>query len=318
MCESGLTATVGIVTYGRPEYVDALLESLLEQTVHPTEILVVDDSHADRTRRTVDAYRHRFERMGTDLRYLARVGPDSMPGARNTVINCSEGDVVCFLDDDVLCAPAWFETVIGVFERRPDVAAVGGPAISVDDDVEPVRQIIRAPKNQNYIDACGRTVSRGKNWIPPEPVDTQRLEGANMAFRREALVDVDGFDLAYDRGPAKFEEVDTMARLVRRGDRLIYHPAALVHHFEALEGGSRAAMTHVDLENQYWFARNYVLFRRKNARIPSWLSIACLILSGLRPWRVLRFVEAALDGDRSQFYRLRGYLDGIVFDRSLR
>jgi GT2 family glycosyltransferase len=317
MSDSDLTATVGVVTYGRPEHVADLLESLLEQTLVPPEILVVDDSHADRTRETIGAYRDRFARAGADLRYLARVGPDSMPGARNTVLNCSDGDIVCFLDDDVVCSPEWFETVLGVFEHQLDVTAVGGPAISVDGELELRREVRRDPENQNRIDAFGRTVSRAKNWIPPEPVDTQRLEGANMSFRREALAEVGGFDLDYDRGPAKFEEVDTMARLVRRGDRLVYHPDALVHHFEASEGGARAAMRRVDLEEQYWFARNYVLFRRKNARVPFWLSVAHLVVTGVTsPWRVRRFVGATLSGDWSQLYRLRGYLDGIVFDRS--
>ena len=314
--ESNLTATIGVVTYGRPEYIDGLFEELLAQTVLPAEILVVDDSHGDRTKHIVDAYRERFARRDADLRYLARVGPDSMPGARNTVINCSESDVLCFLDDDVICTPEWFETVIGVFEQQSDVVAVGGPAISVDDDLEPVREVVRDPENQNRIDAFGRTVSRGKNWLPPEPVDTERLEGANMAFRREALVDVGGFDLDYDRGPAKFEEVETMARLVRRGGRLVYHPDALVYHFEAPQGGSRSAMTRADIEDQYWFARNYVLFRRKNARVPFWLSVAHLIVSGLiSPWRVRTFIKSTVDGDSSQLYRLRGYLDGIVLDR---
>lgn len=318
MSEKRLTATVGIVTYGRPQYMAKLLESLLDQTLLPDEILVVDDSHTDLTRAAVEDRRSAFERRGSALRYLPRVSPDSMPGARNTVINCSDADLVCFLDDDVVCEPEWFESVLQGFEEHPGVVAVGGPAISVDDDLEPVREIVNDPENQNYIDAYGRTVSRVKDWIPPAPVETDRFGGANMSFRRETLVDIGGFDLAYDRGPAKFEETDVMARLVRRGDRLLYHPDALVYHFEAPTGGARSAMTRTDVEEQYWFARNYVLFRRKNALVPFWLSVVHLVAGGLTPQRLYRSVAAIRHCDPGPLYRLRGYVDGIVLDSFFR
>lgn len=318
MSEERLTATVGIVTYGRPRYMARLLESLLDQTRFPDEILVVDDSHTDLTREAVDERASAFERRGSTLRYLPRSGPDSMPGARNTVIDCSESDLVCFLDDDVVCDPEWFESIVQGFEEHPEMAAVGGPAISVDDDLEPIREIVRHSENQNHVDDYGRTTSRVKDWIPPTPVETDRLGGANMAFRRDALVAIGGFDLAYDRGPAKFEETDVMARLVRRGDRLLYHPGALVYHFEARAGGSRTEMTRADLEGEYWFARNYVLFRRKNALVPFWLSIAHLAARGLSPCRVYHLVETLLNRDPGPIYRLRGYVDGVVLDSLIR
>lgn len=318
MSEERLTATVGIVTYGRPRYMARLLESLLDQTRFPDEILVVDDSHADPTRAAVEERISAFERRGTTLRYLPRSGPDSMPGARNTVIDCAGSDIVCFLDDDVVCEPEWFESILRGFEENPEMAAVGGPAISVDEDLEPLREIVRHPENQNHVDGYGGTTSRVKDWIPPDPVETDRLGGANMAFRRETLVSIGGFDLAYDRGPAKFEETDVMARLIREGHRLLYHPGALVYHFEARAGGSRTGMTRADLEGEYWFARNYVLFRRKNTIVPFWLSVVHLIVLGLSPGQVCHLLGALLDRDPGPLYRLRGYVDGVVLDSLLR
>lgn len=314
MSEAGVTTTVGIATYGRPEYLRRVLESLAEQTVLPDEILVVDDSHEDATRGSVDAYRGTFEGLGVDVRYLARVGPDSMPGARNTVVNCSTADVVCFLDDDVVCEPEWLESILATFEEDPAVVAVGGPAVRVDEDLRPTSAIVRDPENRNLINEYGETVSHVGNWIPPAPVETQRLGGANMAFRRDVLVDVGGFDPAYDLGPAKFEETDLMARLVRRGDRLIYHPGALVHHFVAPSGGARATMDRAGLEDRYWFARNAILFRRKNASRPLWQSLLRLAGRALLPRALLGSAAALAAGDPTPLYELRGYLDGIVVD----
>jgi GT2 family glycosyltransferase len=314
MAESRLTTTVGIATYGRPEYLRRVLESLVEGTLVPDEVLVVDDSHEDATREIVEGYREPFEGLGVDVRYLARVGPDSMPGARNTIVNGSTADVICFVDDDVVCEPAWLESIVRTFEENPDVAAVGGPAVRVDEDLRPTSEIVRDPENQNRINGYGETVSRVENWIPPAPVETQRLGGANMAFRRSVLVELGGFDLAYDLGPAKLEETDLMARLVRRGDPLIYHPEALVYHFVASSGGARATMDRAELEGRYWFARNAVLFKRKNSEYPLWLSLLRLGCRVFHPRTLLRSSAELAAGDLTPVYKLRGYVDGLVVD----
>lgn len=312
--ESDMTATVGIATYGRPEYLDRVLDSLLSQTRHPDALLVADDKGSDVVRRIVESYRAALGERGVSVRYVPRVGPDSMPGARNTIINCSETDIVCFVDDDVVCEPGWLESIVTTFEENPDVAAVGGPAVRVDAELEPLREIVRDPDNQNWINEYGETVCRVENWIPPEPVETQRLGGANMAFRRDVLLELGGFDLAYELGPAKLEEVDLMARLVRRGDVLIYHPDALVHHFVAPTGGAREAMDRAELEDRYWFARNAILFKRKNAEHPLWLCLLRLVCQALHPRNLSRTALEFHSGDRTSLYKIRGYLDGLVVD----
>lgn len=314
MHEMRPTTTVGIATYGRPEYLRRVLESLAEQTVFPDEVLIADDSHEDRTREVVDSYRGAFEERGIELRYLARVGPDSMPGARNTIVNCSEADIVCFVDDDVVCEPAWLENVVTTFGENPEVVAVGGPAIRVDEDLEPTNEIVRNAENQNYINEYGETTSRVGSWIPPAPVETQRLGGANMSFRRDVLVEVGGFDPAYDLGPAKLEETDVMARLVRRGDRMIYHPDVLVYHFAAPTGGARTTMDRSELEDRYWFARNAVLFKRKNAEHPLWVPLVRLFCRALLPRTLLRTAFELRSGNYTSLYKVRGYLDGVVLD----
>jgi GT2 family glycosyltransferase len=307
------TATVGIATYGRPGYLDGVLDSLLAQTRHPDALVLADDEGSDAVRRVVESYRPEFEERGVSVRYVPRVGRDSMPGARNTIINCSGTDVICFLDDDVVCEPGWLESIVTTFEER-DVAAVGGPAIRVDEELEPLGEIVRDPENRNRINEYGETVSHVERWIPPTPVETQRLGGANMAFRRDVLLELGGFDPAYELGPAKLEEVDLMARLVRRGDVMVYHPGALVHHFAAPTGGARAAMDRAALEDRYWFARNAVLFKRKNAEHPLWLCLLRLGCRALLPWNLARTAVELRSGDHTPLYQIRGYLDGLVLD----
>jgi GT2 family glycosyltransferase len=63
--------------------------------------------------------------------------------------------------------------------------------------------------------------------------------GANMAFRRDALLDVGGFDVALGAGTRTGggEDVDAFVRVLQAGWALAYEPSALVwhHHRGTLE-----------------------------------------------------------------------------------
>jgi glycosyltransferase involved in cell wall biosynthesis len=100
-------------------------------------------------------------------------------------------DWVVFLDDDVLPAPDWFAALLVDLDQPPGVGGVQG--------------VIRVPP-----------ADRPTDWA----VNTARLAGAvwataDMAYRRAALADVDGFDERFPR--AYREDADLAYRVRRRG-----------------------------------------------------------------------------------------------------
>jgi glycosyltransferase involved in cell wall biosynthesis len=104
-------------------------------------------------------------------------------------------DWVVFLDDDVLPAPDWLTALLADLDQPP---AVGG-----------VQGVIRVP-----------APDRPTDWA----VNTARLADAvwataDMAYRRAALVEVDGFDERFPR--AYREDADLAYRVRRRGWRLV-------------------------------------------------------------------------------------------------
>ena len=119
--------SVVIPAYNQGHYVVETVESVLAQTHHDYEIIVVDDGSTDDTRVRLVPYADRIHYM-----YQANKG---LSGARNTGFAASQGDYVWFLDSDDLLRPDAFECMVHVLDEAPNDGLVycAWQQISADD-----------------------------------------------------------------------------------------------------------------------------------------------------------------------------------------
>lgn len=301
---------IGVVTYNRPEATRDVLQGLLAQTRQPDEVFVVDDSDDDATQAVVDELAPGIEDRGTSFQYHRRPDGDSMPGARNLVVDEATSDVIAFVDDDTVLPDTYVETLADAYDRFPDAAGVGGPALKSTPDLEVEPSVTRADERLNVVDEYGEVVDHSHRWIPPDPVEVDVFRGANMSFRTDALREVGGFDVDY-RGTAAFEEWDLMTRIRHAGGTLLYVPALRLHHVESAAGGARDGSDDGPPPS-YWFARNSVLFRWKNFHGAFRRSLLRLLVrrTGQLPPAWLRLLRLAT-GSTAEAYWLKGYFDGV-------
>lgn len=197
--------SVVIPTRDRPAYLEAALASLAPQVAEAGgEIVVVDDGagHA----RDV-ARRH-------DARYVARPDHPGLNAARNAGAAVAEGELVVFVDDDVLVAPGWLATLLGAAAAHPGWHVVGGP-------IEPRLEGSRAR-------GCGRDGPPVTSLdLGPVDAEAEFVWGANMLVTRAALELAGPFDPGW-QGPG--DEEGWERRLRGRGGRIGYAAQARVHH----------------------------------------------------------------------------------------
>jgi GT2 family glycosyltransferase len=156
-----------------------------------------------------------------------------LSNARNrALLECADGDVIAFVDDDAIVGDGWLEAMRSAWHRAgPDVACIGGP-------IRPRFENEQRPAwLSDQLLPVLTTLDYG-----PEPLDLDpsitTLYGANVSFRAGPLRDVGGFDPGLGHGgrPTGFGEEDEAERaLARAGYRIRYEPGPSVWHVIATE-----------------------------------------------------------------------------------
>jgi glycosyltransferase involved in cell wall biosynthesis len=189
----------------RPEFLRQSLESLVMQTAHPTEVMIVRDGPLNRELDSVLAsYANvlpmnavKLEKHGGLGRAL-RVGLDS----------CSN-EIIARMDSDDICLPHRFESQLEFFERHLHAAAVGAAIGEFVDDPHRIVSVRRLP--------CGgkglRNFAKFRN----------PLNHMTVMFRRSAVVAAGGY-----RNFPGLEDYDLWVRMLARGMEIRNMPEILV------------------------------------------------------------------------------------------
>ena len=200
-----------VCTYERHGHVCRTAADALAQLGPTDTLLVVDQS------RRVEPTRDALLALGDPrLRHLA-APPRGLPAARNLGIRRTSAPVVLFLDDDVLLD----DGCVDAHRRAFDDPTVGGTVGAIRERA----MVWNASGTRNEVDRFGRVRVNLEGTLP---VEVRSLKGCNMALRREALLQVGGFDPGY-RGTAFLEEADLSERIRRAGWRLRFVPDAWAH-----------------------------------------------------------------------------------------
>jgi len=115
--------SVIIPTYGRPDFLQRAIESVLNQTYQHVEIIVVDDNgkgtkHQIETEEIISRY--------SNVKYIIHDINKNGSAARNTGIDNANGKYICFLDDDDEFLPQKIEKQIFIMENNDCIACICG------------------------------------------------------------------------------------------------------------------------------------------------------------------------------------------------
>lgn len=105
-----MNALVSVIvpTYNRAQIVVRALDSVLEQTWRPIELIVVNDGSPDDTAQVLEAARSRAIAAGVAPRFISKPNGGAA-SARNAGLRAATGEYVAFLDDDDLWRPQKLE-----------------------------------------------------------------------------------------------------------------------------------------------------------------------------------------------------------------
>lgn len=241
--------SVCIVTYERSDYLVRCLTALRGRVTPDVEVVVVDAS-ADDASTTVAAacpsavYVHAPQLAGW------------MTRSRNEALRHARGELISFLDDDVVVGESWQTGLLAAF-GDPTVDAVAGRT----RNLQPGEESYDLPIGRLLADG---SLSEGFASRPPAVVDVDHGIGANMSFRRGMLARLGGFRDDYP-GTAMREDTDMFLRVGRAGGRAVFAPDAVVDHLP----GPHVKGRRFDTRYKLYARRNHMVLLARDAGIGS-------------------------------------------------
>lgn len=206
--------TVLIACPGPSRYLDEAIAGLSRQSLPATEIIILPDEVFS----PPPAWPSTIRILPT-----GKVRPAEK---RNMGIFEAKGDIVAFLDDDASPQPQWLAQAVRHFSR-PEIASVGGPAISPTDD--PRMAILGG---EVYASPLVSGSCRYR-YVPERYRMVDDLPSCNLLVRTSILRKIGGYNTRYWPG----EDTILCLDIVRAGGKILYDPFATVaHHRRPLFG----------------------------------------------------------------------------------
>lgn len=237
--------SVILPTYNRQDRLKRVLAGLEKQSypLNDFEVVVVSDGSSDGT----DDYLRTLE---TPLQLIPLFQPNQgVAATRNNGLRRATGDVVLFIDDDVVPSPKLIIEHLAWHEQYGQNVVVMGPMLTPDDfDMAPWVQWEQAMLMKQYDDMI-----KGR-W---EPTARQFYTG-NTSLARRHILQAGGFDASFRRA----EDVELAYRLANQGLRFLFNPKAIGYHYAERSFNSWIAIP-------YAYGRNDVIFTRDKGQ--KWL-----------------------------------------------
>jgi GT2 family glycosyltransferase len=194
--------SVVICAYNAASTLEDNLASLARLDYPNYEVIVVNDGSSDATPQIARQYPFR----------LISVPNGGLSAARNLGLHAATGEIVAYTDADTRVDAHWLSHLVQPFIES-DVGGVGGPNVAPPDDHWVAQCVARSPGGPVHVMIDNR--------------EAEHIPGCNMAFRKDALAAIGGFDPTYTKAG---DDVDICWRLQEAGHRLGFAPGALVWH----------------------------------------------------------------------------------------
>jgi glycosyltransferase involved in cell wall biosynthesis len=254
----------------------------------PVEIIVVDNGSIDDTAGICREIKDRFPKH--NWRYFYDETPGLLTG-RHLGAREAQGDILAFLDDDVLVAPSWLEALDDAF-GDPEVMLTGGP-IWPHYEVEPPSWLAGMwIEFEEGVRVLGELslVDLGPTRKQADPV---YINGLNFCIRKAAFQACGGFHpCVLPKSLQRYQgdgETGLALKMRAGGLKALYHPGVAVKH---VIPASRLTPEHFEQQGfSHGVWNSYANIRRKGflpARTKSWKDLVRPIKWKLERVQILR------------------------------
>lgn len=269
--------TVGIPTYNRPIWLLSTINEVLRvKGASVLEVIIVDQTIQSSIESNIS--QKIYEVCLNPLVKYFHINTPSLPLARNKIIKEAKGDIIVWLDDDVLLPDYFFEEHLRVYSD-PNIIGCAGECHHRLLDVN--------PEDINFENYKNLTVASFDGIFTRSHQST--MVGANHSVLTEYCLQIQGCDESFI-GSGYYSDADFTDRLRLKfpTKKIAYNPNAFVLHLKVPTGGCKVDG---NKRSEYANIAPYILYcLRNNHGLKLIYQLILLLRAGpLRKYNVLQF-----------------------------
>jgi glycosyltransferase involved in cell wall biosynthesis len=210
----GISVSLIIATRDRCNQLVRCLQAIeLITFERPWELIIVDNGSTDETAAVVQAL---VARASVPVHYVFESRP-GLGNAHNAGVTIARGKILAFTDDDCYPAADFLSRIWSAFED-PALGYIVGRIMLHDPADHPM----------TINESMMPRIFAARSFIGADAA----IQGANMAFRREVMDQIGGFDPLFGPGSliAGAEDLDAAGRASALGWKGEYRPEVVVRH----------------------------------------------------------------------------------------
>lgn len=263
--------TVIIVNWNGGKFLQKCLAALMNQTVKPHEIILVDNASSDHSIEIAQRF--------PSVRLIALDFNSGFAKGNNIAISAAseQSEWIALLNPDAFPEPRWLEELLIAAQSIPGFDTFGSKLLSAESP-----HLLDGTGDAFHISGKVWRMNRGAllSTLSENAREIFSPCAAAALYRRQALTEAGGFDEDYF---CYVEDVDLGFRLRLKGYRCLYVPKSVVHHI----GSGTTGGQHSDF-SVYHGHRNLVwTFVKNMPGIVFWLLLPLHLLLNLLT--ILRF-----------------------------
>jgi len=213
--------SVIIVNWNGKRFLERCLTALMDQTVKPHEIILVDNASSDGSAE--------IARQFPMVRLIQLDQNTGFARGNNLALKAAsaESKWIALINPDAFAEPLWLEALLVAIESNPGFEVFGSKLVNTDDPM-----MLDGAGDAYHV--SGLVWRTGHGSPVPTSAESEREVfspcAAAALYRRSALHELGGFDEDYF---CYLEDVDLGFRLRLAGYRCLYVPPSVAHHVDS-------------------------------------------------------------------------------------
>ena len=235
--------SVILILFNRAELTLSCLHSLLHQSFHSYEVIIIDNNSSDRTAELLDRIEGATIVRNPENRHFLL--------AANQASKLATGEYLLFLNNDAQILGNSLEVAVQTISQDSTIGVVGGKIILPDGTLQEAGSII-------WQDGSCLGYGRGDDPTASQYMFQREVDycsGAFLLTPSQLFGELGRFDETYQ--PAYYEETDYCVKIHQAGKKVIYNPQVTILHYEFASSTKSDSAIALQEKNQALFVEKH-------------------------------------------------------------